>query len=146
MKFLYGRVAVASHRFQSFAVQDMDVPAAIFDESVSLQATRRRRDGHAFGAENLAQYLLSDIDSRRLGKILRGEEPARQPLRGPMDRVAPCRLTQNMGMHLDELEDVPVKIVVLKKCLLEVLERDLHSRAGKLHSTVRRSIHRPDQV
>ena len=51
-----------------------------------------------------------------------------------------------MGMQLDELENVPVEIVILMKCFLEVLEGDLHRRAGELHATVGRSIHRPDEV
>ena len=40
MKLLDGRVAIASHRFQSFAVQDVDVSAPILDQLVSLQAAR----------------------------------------------------------------------------------------------------------
>jgi hypothetical protein len=63
-----------------------------------------------------------------------------------MDGVTARHLTQNMGMHLDKLEDVPMEIILLMKCLLEVLEGDLHGRTGKLHATVRRSIHQSDEV
>src|SRR5258706_14673084 len=85
-------IALATGVLQALAVEDLDVSAAVFDETSALQDARRDGHGGAVGPQHLRKEFVSQRQHRRRNPVLGGKEPARQSRFQLMEAITGSRL------------------------------------------------------
>src|SRR2546423_429060 len=81
-------VALAGHRFETLAVEDAHLAAAVIDDAVGFQLARRLAHARARRGEHRREHFVRQKKLALPGKVVHEEEPARHALHDGVKRVA----------------------------------------------------------
>ena len=132
----YGE-ALAGCVCEAFAVDDVDLAAAVPDDATALKAAGGEGDGGAAGADHVGEDLLGELHGGAFEPVGDHEQPAGETLFNLVKAVAGGELGGDEGLVLDVAEDQAAEGLVALEVLLKALEVhakggafDLHEAAG----------------
>src|ERR1700730_10361609 len=139
VRFPIGGVTTASGRFESAAVQYLDLTAMIFYVPAALQYAGSRRDADAADAEHVREEFMGDVKAIRMGAILRHQKPARQArpdLVKAQTRRGRCELHHH---HVNVAIEALLQRRTVREFPAERGSANAPSRSRALHQRMQRS-------
>jgi len=145
VQLVRGEVTTARTRFQTLAVEDRDLAAAVADQRLPLQGRRCLRYTDATHAEHVGENLVRCVEVIRARAIVRHQQPPCQASLDDVEANAGCRLRDLL--HLDVR--VAVEPEPQRRAALEFVPQrrraDAQRHSGTVHEMVQRRNRRAEQ-